>query len=738
MAAKLRIPTLPTNPYVGLRPFNESESLLFFGRREQTIELLQRLHTHHFIAVTGSSGCGKSSLIRAGLIPKLKAGLLVEDRDQWRIATMKPGDAPLANLAAALLEAQGEASQNAAELLEAVRTAGVQALLQHLAPALAAADANLLLLVDQFEEIFQFAQSAPAQTANQTAPQQPPREEAEDFVSLMLGLAAQTDLPIYVVLTMRSDFIGDCDNFYGLPEAFNRSQYLVPRLTRAQRQHVIEGPAQLFGATITPRLLDRMLNDVGEKDDQLPVLQHALLRTWEEWQRSGAPEIDLPHYEAETVGTIKNALSLDADRALAGLSKDEVEIASRMFRALTGTDARNRRVRRRAYLSELCAITGATASQLDLIIQRFEGEGRSFLMRIPGRTPDDPLIDISHESLIRQWQVLGDWLERERKSREMYRRLADAAKLYQNDETKLWRNPDLGLAMTWQRTAQPNAIWAQRCDPEANFDEVMAFLKKSIHWFLYRRVAWGVVILSVIGLLYYFQIELRLQSANQSAVAATHQLELQRKTNAVLSAREITEGVEKFTSGLSDEAFETFNQAVQLSPESPDAYYYRGNAYLQRGENVQAAADFKRYLELGGTVEKRDKAERFIKQIEAPSSMRVSVEAEERVRGLLEEMFDADKGTRIAATTELILIWSDYPPLVPLVLKKGEQHVTNKSGIINALVVLQRADPQQLHKHQAQVVRLLDQVERNGAQTKSRTDNIRAILRNSAPKNAMR
>ena len=93
------------NPFVGLRPFERHESMLFFGRREQTIELLEKLHDTHFVGVVGSSGCGKSSLIRAGLIPKLLAGFLVADRDRWLIATMKPGAGPIQNLASALVTA---------------------------------------------------------------------------------------------------------------------------------------------------------------------------------------------------------------------------------------------------------------------------------------------------------------------------------------------------------------------------------------------------------------------------------------------------------------------------------------------------------------------------------------------------------------------------------------------------------------------------------------------------------
>src|SRR5215475_2612350 len=305
----LKLPALPPYPFVGLRPFNSDEALLFFGRGEQTIDLLQQLHRTHFVAIVGSSGCGKSSLVRAGLIPKLKAGFLAEDRDQWLVAVMKPGDTPLRNLAAALIgtiQAGGDAKPCA----EAIRVGGAQAIMEMLSPALDDSDANLLLLVDQFEEIFRFG-------VESGKPEQ--RAEAEDFVSIILALAEQRRLPIYVVMTMRSDFLGDCDHFYGLPEAMNRGQYLVPRLTRQQRQQAIEGPIRLFGASISPRLLDRLLNDVGDKSDQLPVMQHALMRTWEKWEREAtgrddnpqSGQVDLPHYEV--VGGINGALSKDAE-----------------------------------------------------------------------------------------------------------------------------------------------------------------------------------------------------------------------------------------------------------------------------------------------------------------------------------------------------------------------------------------------------------------------------------------
>lgn len=466
--ANSRASAWPTNPFVGLRPFDSNESLLFFGRRQQTIELMQHLHQTRFLAIVGSSGCGKSSLIRAGLIPKLKAGFLVEDRDRWLIATMKPGDAPLQNLASAMLDAlsleQDEAS--VAEFVEAIRIAGTQAIIDRSESALKAADANVLLLVDQFEEIFRFGLRTDKQEN---------RDEAADFVSIMLGLAKQSAVPIYVAMTMRSDFLGDCDNFYGLPEAMNRSQYLVPRLTRKQRQEAIEGPIRLFGASIAPRLLDRLLNDLGDQTDQLPVMQHALMRTWENWQQNKDGPVDTLHYEA--IGTIKDALSKDADRALEAVSLDERMIAERLFQALTDTDARNRRIRRPAYLSEIELITGANRKQVLSIIERFQSGGRSFLSVSEDKIKGDSLIDISHESLIRQWKTLRDWVDKEAESRATYLRVVDAAVRHKANKAKLWGNPDLQIALDWREKSSPNKAWASRYSEE--FDTAMSFLNKS-------------------------------------------------------------------------------------------------------------------------------------------------------------------------------------------------------------------------------------------------------------------
>ena len=464
----LKLPTLPPHPFVGLRPFNEDEALLFFGRIEQTIDLLQQLHRTHFVAIVGSSGCGKSSLVRAGLIPKLKAGFMVEDCDRWLVATMKPGKDPLGALAESILAvttARG-AEARREDFTAAIRVGGASAIIEHLEHLLEGSEANLLLLVDQFEELFRFGvESGRAES----------RAEAAQFVDVMLALSEQRQLSIYVVMTMRSDFLGDCDNFYGLPEAMNRSQYLVPRLTRGQLRQAIEGPINLFGASISTRLIDRALDDMRDKSDYLPVMQRALMRAWERASVSGAPQVDMAHYEA--VGGIENALSTDAEAALNGMNADELKVAERMFQALTDTDDHNRRVRRPAHLSKIEAISGADRGTILKIIERFRGDGRSFLILTDD---DDPLIDISHESLIRLWERMRVWVQTEDESREMYRRVADAARTYHKhgqNRGLLWSRTQLQLALNWKRERKPNRQWAERYD--ADFDPAMEFLAKS-------------------------------------------------------------------------------------------------------------------------------------------------------------------------------------------------------------------------------------------------------------------
>jgi hypothetical protein len=464
------------NPFPGLRPFETEEYRLFFGREGQSDALLARLQRTRFLAVVGTSGSGKSSLIRAGLMPALRGGMMAGAGSGWRIAVMRPGGDPIGNLAAELAvedvlpqAGAGLPANETEAVIDATLRSGSLGIVNVAYQGRLGEHEKLLIVVDQFEELFRF----------RAAQQNTNADEAAAFVKLLLEAAQQRELSIYVVLTMRSDFLGDCAQFQGLPEAINDGQYLIPRMTRDERRFAVTGPVGVTRGKIAEPLVNRLLNDVGDNPDQLPILQHALMRTWEHWQshrRNGEP-IGMEHYEA--IGTMSDALSLHADEAFNEL-KDERSrsIAEKMFKALTERGADNRELRRPTRMDALCQIAGATLPEMTAVIDVFRGGGRSFLMP-PAGVPlhADTVVDISHESLIRNWKRLKEWVNEEAQSARYYRRLADTAVLHREGSEGLMQDPALQIIYDWYQEAKPNAAWAKRYHPE--FDEAIAYLDQS-------------------------------------------------------------------------------------------------------------------------------------------------------------------------------------------------------------------------------------------------------------------
>lgn len=270
-------------PFPGLRPFGYDDREYFFGREDQVYALYRLLDHSRFIAVIGSSGSGKSSLVRAGLLPLIKEESEGEGGRDWRSITFTPADAPISRLADALMalapeEEAGDDRGIRRERIEFALRRSSFGLGEALGEIPNLSGKSLLLVVDQFEELFRFAGNRIGDAVW--------RDEAANFVQLLLEVCRARSRSVYVLITMRSDFIGDCARFHGLPEAVSSSQFLVPSLTRDQRQDVIRKPIEKAGATIEPALVERLLNDVGHELDELPVLQHCLSRLWE---RAGAP-----------------------------------------------------------------------------------------------------------------------------------------------------------------------------------------------------------------------------------------------------------------------------------------------------------------------------------------------------------------------------------------------------------------------------------------------------------------
>ena len=334
-------------------------------------------------------------------------------------------------------------------------------------------DTNLLVVVDQFEELFRY-RSLSTGASYGYGP------ETIRFVRLLLDAASQKEVPIYIVVTMRSDFLGDCAQFDGLPEAISEGQYLVPRLTRAERRAAIEGPIHVVFSEISTALLTRLVNDVGDNPDQLSILQHAMNRTWAHWHhdRGAQGPINMDDYEA--VGTMAKALDGHANKAYAELPHGRKQfLCQRAFKALTdrGTDPRG--VRRPTKFADLRAIVGATSDdELLEVLGPFRKASRSFLMPAEGETigPNSP-IDISHESLMRVWVKLNVWTNEEAEAAREYRRVSDRAEGYGLKKARLMQDPDLQTALDFEARQQPTAAWAERYG--GKFQQAMQFLRDS-------------------------------------------------------------------------------------------------------------------------------------------------------------------------------------------------------------------------------------------------------------------
>ncbi len=367
------IDTAHNNPFPGLRPFNEDEVHLFFGRESQVDAMVDKLAATRFLAVVGTSGSGKSSLVNCGLRPALLGGLLARAGSAWRVAQFRPGSDPLGEMARTLakdgvLFSDHEASGlPLSDIIDTTLCMSKLGLVDIVQQARLAKGTNLLLVVDQFEELFRYRQSGTDDDGANEDKHANSSEQSTAFINLLLEAATQKTLPIYVVLTMRSDFLGDCAQFSGLAEAINTGQYLVPRMSRDERRAAIKGPISVAGGAISPLLLTRLVNDVGDNPDQLSILQHALNRSWVHWQHQGRGDgpLTLTHYEA--IGSMAHALDQHANKAYDELgSERQRQICKKIFKALTDKATDLRGIRRPTTMGTLCALAAATPAEVTL------------------------------------------------------------------------------------------------------------------------------------------------------------------------------------------------------------------------------------------------------------------------------------------------------------------------------------------------------------------------------------
>jgi formylglycine-generating enzyme required for sulfatase activity len=399
---------LPEKPYPGLRPFEITEWAIFFGRERMIDEVIELLGRRRVVVVHGSSGSGKSSLIRAGVLPRL-ARQHLRHGVPWRTCTMRPSGGPLWNLAVALAGLEDSLD---IERIDAIRCEfdrrGVD--LDWVVAGLAVpAGDHICILIDQFEEIFRYARESNP-------------DEPELLVKLLNGVLAEEHegARVHIVITMRSEFLGYCARFPGLAEAVNRAQYLLPRMDRDGLLRAIRRPAELYGGLVTEGLAERLITDGGRERDELPLIQHGLMRLWEKAGGGPSVRLDLEHYETEH--GLTRMLSDHAEAVLRSVASDtqseRAVVAERLFRALIDINPEGQAIRRPQRFQDLVTVTAAAPDLLRAILDAFRAEGVSFITPYaPAPIGDDTVLDISHEAMIRCWTRIADktsgWLQRE-------------------------------------------------------------------------------------------------------------------------------------------------------------------------------------------------------------------------------------------------------------------------------------------------------------------------------------
>ncbi|MQA88376.1 MAG: hypothetical protein GEV03_28110 [Streptosporangiales bacterium] len=399
-AGESAVPGRP--PYLGLAAYEVEDADRFFGRERLLDELLARLRRGRFLAVFGPSGSGKSSLLRAGLLAAARGGRL-RSGTPWPTVLITPGARPLGELAH-----HGLVGGPADEALNGSRAG-------------AAADTELLLVVDQFEEVFTACRDASERTR---------------FIDLLLS-ARRPDSRVRVVLGVRADFFGHCAGHPELAAALQDASLLVGAMTAEELRQAIVKPAARMGVSVDPALAATIVRDVGHEPGALPLFSHALMETW--WARRGDRSLTISGYEA--VGGVHGAVARTAERVYAELSQEERRTARRVLLRMTalreGAEDTGLPVRR-------AELDGADPEHTAALLERLASARLVTL--------DEDTVRITHEALIRSWPRLQEWLAEDQEGLRQHRRLAEAAAAW--DETgrepgALYRGTRLAIAREW-------------------------------------------------------------------------------------------------------------------------------------------------------------------------------------------------------------------------------------------------------------------------------------------------
>ncbi|MGH8895537.1 MAG: NACHT and WD repeat domain-containing protein [Egibacteraceae bacterium] len=544
-------------PYKGLAAFQAEDAQWFFGRQRLVAELVVRLSEHPLLVVVGPSGSGKSSVLRAGLLPAVWGGTL-PGASSWITLVLTPGAQPLEELAARLGVECGVA---AGALLDDWRVDPSRVRLAvHQVLAREQEGARLLLVVDQFEEIFTLCAD---------------EAEGREFIHALAGLVDGSDCQASVVLGVRADFYGRCVEHPELVIVIQDHQVVVGPMTAAELRQAIEGPATRAGLVLEPGLAETVLADLGEEPGSLPLLSHALFATW---QRRRGHTLTLAGYRE--AGGVRKAIGQTAEAVYAELDPAQQAVAKDVFLRLTalgeGTEDTRRRVRR----TELLA-----GRDVEVVLNRLAAARLITL--------DEDSVEVAHEALIREWPTLRGWLTEDREGLRIHHRLTEAAAEWEalgRDPGALYRGGRLTAAREWAEDNEARLNDLEReflaTSSDRERDELAAARRRN------RRLRALSAVLVVLLVVAVWQRQVAQRRGN---LAAARQLAAQATAHVDQQPLSLLLSLESLRLASTDEARDTLLQGL-LEPRhnvvalTGHANRVLGVAFSPDGETIASAS----------------------------------------------------------------------------------------------------------------------------------------------------
>jgi serine/threonine protein kinase/DNA-binding SARP family transcriptional activator/WD40 repeat protein len=417
-------PTEPLrNPYKGLRAFAEADAIDFHGRAALIDELLKAVASHNLVAVVGPSGSGKSSVVRAGLIPALRAGGVPGSR-HWLLTEMFPGSYPFEELEASLLRVA--VSRPSALLTELLEPNGLLRVTKQILPD---EESTLVIVIDQFEELFSSVRSEATRRL---------------FLDNLTAVAADERSRVRIVLTMRADFFNRPLEYGDFAEVMGAGMVTVGIPTREGLAQAIAAPARAVSLELEPGLVGRVVADVESQPGGLPLLQYALT---EMFARRQDDTLTIAGYEQ--TGGVLGALGRRAEELYSGLSESGQGAARQVFLRLVSVDESAADTRRRARQSELKSLD-VDQEALDTVLHTYGGFRLLSFDRDP--VTRGPTVEVAHEALIREWARLRGWIDDERETLILGRRLSTSTQEWieaDRDPSFLLRGSRLEQADQW-------------------------------------------------------------------------------------------------------------------------------------------------------------------------------------------------------------------------------------------------------------------------------------------------